>query len=108
MVYRSKTSQAYCEFIIRERGPAEHSELTIEVDSSFDAGFVEALKKGLRHNLERAWDPDNKRWYISPFALDRAVDIAKSYFSNVYKTEGEDVVDLHTGALIPTTGNLFS
>lgn len=92
MAYRAKLSGPYCEFIVRERGPSEHSDLTIELASSYDVGFVEALKAGLKHNRERCWDGDNKRWYISPSALDRAIDIAKSYFSNVFKTEGEDVV----------------
>jgi len=107
MPYRFKVSGPYCEFIVRERGPAEHPDLTIEVDSTYDAGFVEALKAALRHGVHRCWDADKERWYISPSMLDRAVDIAKQYFSNVFKTDGEDVIDLQTGDLIPQTGNLF-
>lgn len=107
MPYRFKVSGPYCEFIVRERGPAGSDYLSIELDSTYDAGFVEALKRTLRHGEERTWDADNKRWYISPGSLDKAVDVAKQYFSNVFKTDGEEVIDLQTGDLIPQTGSLF-
>lgn len=107
MPYRFKAVGPYAEFIIRERGPADHENLSVEVDSTYDEQFVDLLKSNLRHKHERHWDGENKRWYIAPHKLDKAIELARECFSNVFRTEGEQVIDCVTGEEIPQTMKLF-
>lgn len=95
--YRHKTDEPYAEFIIRDRGISDHPSLTIEVESTYDEDFIAELKIKLRHGLERAWEPELKRWFISPLALERACAIAGKHFSHVYLIEGDKTTDVVTG-----------
>lgn len=93
--YRHKTDEPYAEFLIRERSPFPG--LTIEVESTYNEEFVGELKHQLRHSSERAWDPELKRWFISPSVLERACQIAGKHYRHVFLCEGERTTDVITG-----------
>jgi len=102
--YRHKASGPYADFIIRERGVGDHPTLTVEVDSTYSQEFVEELKKQLRHGSERCWEPDLKRWFIHPSALEKACQVAGMFFTHVYVTEGEKITDVVTGTTYEQPG----
>jgi len=85
------------EFTVRARGPKDHPKLTVEVESSYNMLFVDALKSNLKNNSERHWDPDAVRWWITPAALDKMIQIATKHYEKVYKVEGNKVTDCITG-----------
>lgn len=95
--YRYKTSSPYAEFIVRERGIADHPNLTVEVESTYNEEFVNALKGALRHGSERAWDGDLKRWFISPAVLEKTCLIAGRFYGKVYLVEGDKITDIISG-----------
>lgn len=95
--YRHKRTGPYADFIVRARGTGDHPELTVEVDTSWNQDFVNELKSALRHASERTWDPDLKRWFISPNVLEAACQIAGRFFPHVYLTEGDKITDVVTG-----------
>lgn len=97
MSYRQKNSEPFAEFTHRDRGIAEHSDLTVELEASFNPDFNDALKSLLKHGSERAWSPDLKRWFISTSALARAIELAKHYYRLVYVVEGESIVEQISG-----------
>jgi hypothetical protein len=108
MPYRFKATGPYAEFIVRQRGPGDNPDLSIELDSTYDERFVGLLKSNLRYKTERHWYSEAKRWYIAPAAFEKAVEAAKACYRNVFKTDGDQVIDLVTGEEIPQTMNLFA
>lgn len=102
--YRHKTSEPYAEFIIRDRGVGNYPALNIEVESTFNEDFVNALKTELRHGSERSWDPELKRWFISPVALELACKVAGQFFRHVYLCEGDKTSDIISGQTWEQTG----
>lgn len=102
--YRYKTSSPYAEFIVRERGIADHPNLTVEVESTYNEEFVNALKAALRHGSERAWEPELKRWFSRRRSLNESVRSRESITATSTLVEGDKITDLITGQASEQTG----
>lgn len=93
---RRKPGDAYVDLIVRERGPGDNPELTIEIESSYSEEFKDALKSLVPWDL-RMWDEDGRVWRIHPRFLLGAQELAKKYYKHAFLVVGEEQTDLHTG-----------
>lgn len=96
-----RSSEPHADIIIRERSTDEHPALTVEVDSSYDEDFIEALKSLPRG--ARAWDAANSRWRVHPNYLLNVQELVKKYFPRSRMLVGDRITDLHTGTTVEQT-----
>lgn len=103
MPYRFKTSEPYCEFKVRDRGPGGHEALSIEIEFTlFDNGTEHipgvAFKTALKNLPRGSWHyAGDGRWFILPKFLEEMKRHALAHFHHVYLTEGEQTTDLRSG-----------
>lgn len=88
-----KPGDAYVEIYLRDRGPADHPDLTIEIQSSFNEEFKDSLKT--IPYAKRHWD--GEVWRVHPDYQATVEALAKKYYRSAHRIHGEETLDLHTG-----------
>ena len=88
-----------CEITMHAIGPADFgSHLTLEVDSPYDAPFIQRLKSLPRHDW--AWDEPHTRWWIAGRHREALCRWAVETYAGAYLLEGRLITNLRTGLTV--------
>lgn len=112
MAHKWKSRDDAAEFIIKEHGPKDHPQHTIELSTTYNADFCGGggMSGALMRQLPAGaayFDKENGRvWRLLPQWLGLAEQIALKHFKFVYRTEGDTTTELRSQSSI-TEGRLF-